>query len=141
MHKTLTEPRDEIMLVATEHNWDLHSTSDWERVTWEIYYNGHYDVKTYYVGCEKPFRRAAEGDLDKEVVIKLKSIIDTQIWRKNPPVDACDGIAWEIEYFTPGGERLNYSGKPDYIYGETTLEQIVALLPKEGVYEACEVEE
>ncbi|MCR5822825.1 MAG: hypothetical protein K6G60_00170 [Lachnospiraceae bacterium] len=140
MLKPLSGPRDEIMLIATEHNWGLHSTNDWDRITWTICYNGRYNVKTYYVGSEKPFRRAVEGDLDKEVVIKLKSILDTKILRKNPPVDACDGVAWEIEYFTPGGERLNYSGKPDYIYGETTLEQIVALLPKEGVYEACEVE-
>lgn len=128
----------QIMLVVNEYNWGLHSTSDWERVTWTIYYDGDCRTRTYYAGSEMPFHKEARGNLDKELVKQLKSLFDTQIWRKNPPADACDGTAWDMKYFAPGGERLNYSGKPGYIYGEETLERIADLLPKEGVYEAWE---
>ena len=126
-----------IMLVATEYNWGLHRSNDWSSVTWTVRYDGGYDVRTYY-GDETLPHRESHGKLDKAPVNELRSILDTKPWRMNPPADACDGTAWEMKYFSPEGKKLNYSGKPGYIYREETLGRIAALLPKEGVHEAWE---
>lgn len=46
---------------------------------------------------------------------------------------ACDGEAWEIEYYDPDCRILNSSGDAGYIYGEKCLEKIISLLPGENM--------
>lgn len=52
-------------------------------------------------------------------------------WR-DPTIDnsaSCDGVAWEIVYYSNGGIIINSSERLDYIYGHSAMETIVSCLP------------
>ncbi len=45
-----------LLLKATEYNWSLIGPGDWKKTVWNIYYDGSYEMTSYFMplfgGCE-----------------------------------------------------------------------------------------
>lgn len=138
------------MLEATEYNWDLMELGDWRTVTWIINHDMSYSITTEYLPeCDpnsKDFielwdpdsndfselvKKTENGVMDEAEFTELLEKLNTKLWR-NPDIqiNACDGSAWQITYYSSDGKVINSSGKLDYIYGEEVLENIVSRLPQ-----------
>ncbi len=135
-----------LLLKAIEHNWGLTGPGDWSEVQWNIFYDGTYEVVSFFrpsfEACKNAMERKEQpefvkkkstGELDNEVFFKLRETIKQKQWR-DPSLEvyAFDGVAWEIESFREDGSIENTSGKLGYIYGHRVLETIVSLLPDDG---------
>lgn len=134
------------LLKAIEHNWGMMDPGDWSEVKWNIFYDGSYEViSTFNPTFEayeemlqrddhpKPVKKKTTGRMDEETFSKLREAMKHEPWRDPTlDVDACDGVAWEIESYEDDGRVRSTSGKLDYIYGHRVLETIVSLLPADG---------
>ena len=128
---------NDIILNAVEHNWSLHGPGDWDTVEWIIYYDHtyktrvdfvpEYDWKTNETINVAPIINT--GKLDDKMFSDLEALLKTKAWR-DPLIDiqACDGVAWKIDYYSFEGKIINSSGKLGYIYGEKLLGDIVKML-------------
>ena len=135
-----------LILKAEQHNWGLISNGDWEKVIWYIYSDRSYDMKSFSV----PTRESVQdlyannpqatgnltdfyqktGKMTQTVFDRLTKAMETEPWR-NPSIGiaACDGVAWQIEQYSPDGSVKRSSGELDYIYGHQVLEAIAYSLP------------
>ena len=134
------------LLKAVEHNWGLMGPGDWSEVKWRVFYDSSYEViSTFNPSSEayddawkrnerpKPVKKKTTGKMADEAFSKLREAIKCGPWRDpSLDVDACDGVAWEIESYWEDGGIENSSGKLGYIYGHHVLETIVSLLPDDG---------
>ncbi len=134
------------LLKAVQYNWDLIGPGDWTEVKWRIFYDGSYEITSTFNASFEDYKNAHErkerpepekkkttGEMADEDFSKLREAIKCEPWR-DPflNVDACDGVAWEIESYREDGGIENTSGKPTYIYFQRVLEEIVSLLPIDG---------
>ena len=126
------------MIVATEHNWGLKRAGDWNIITWKIYYDRSFlkSVETIpglnddLTEIPNTIRDAVSGEMEPEAFEELRTLLETEKWRiLGRDINACDGVAWKIDFYSPDGELRNSSGKLGYIYGEPVLERIVETLP------------
>lgn len=134
------------MLEVIEHNWGLKFQGDWHTVTWIINYDMSYSITVEYVPEWNPDRtvpnntdsRIINGIMDKSAHDELREQLEIKQWRDpDIQINACDGVAYQIIYYSADGKTLNSSGKLGYIYGEEVLENIVNMLPKtEKMYDA-----
>ena len=126
-----------IILNAAEHNWSRHGPGDWDTVEWVIYYNHTYKTKVDFV--PKYDWKTNEtinvpqiintGKLDDKTFSDLEALLKTKEWRDpNMDIQASDGVAWKIDYYSYEGKIINSSGKLGYIYGEKLLGDIVKVL-------------
>ena len=135
--------RKYLLLSAEEHNWSCIGPGDWKTVSWRIYSDASYKIKIAFQKSwddmpsflhdkrEPNNYKTKTGVMEKEAFEKLNKLIKTPIWRDSSlRIDACDGEAWSIYYYSPTKEILNSSGKLGYIYGEEVLEKIVSCLPE-----------
>ncbi len=128
---------NDIILIAVEHNWSRHGPGDWDTVEWIIYYDHtyktkvefvpEYDWKTNETDIITPIINT--GKVDDKMFSDLEVLLKTKAWR-DPLIDiqACDGVAWKIDYYSSEGKIINSSGKLGYIYGEKLLGDIVKML-------------
>lgn len=141
-----------MLLKAIKENWGLTGPGDWSEVRWVIFDDGSYEVvstsnptseawdKAYKMGeYPKPGKKQTTGKMDGESFSKLLEAMRSEPWRDpTVNVDACDGVAWEIESYGEDGSVKNTSGKLGYIYGHRSLEKIASLLPEdENVYDSA----
>ncbi len=127
----------ELFLKAVEHNWSLHGPGDWNIVEWEIYYDHTYATKVSFIPKRDQVTYESidvppiinTGKLDDKMFSDLEALLKTKVWR-DPLIDiqACDGVAWKIDYYSSEGKIINSSGKLGYIYGEKLLGDIVNFL-------------
>ena len=138
-----------LLLKAIEHNWGLKGPGDWNTVTWLIYHDASYDIISAFnptiedAEIEESFlpklvEKKVTGAMESDYFSKLCEAIKIDPWR-DPTLDvnACDGVAWELEAYREDGSIEKTSGKLGYIYGDRVLETIVSLLPKdENLYDS-----
>ncbi len=135
-----------LILKAEEYNWGLKRPGSWEKLIWYVYSDRTYNMKTYYIlpfeECKKHRHSVGyniydfigvsqkNGKLSQKNYDRLLSALDSEPWRDNSvECDACDGVAWKIDRFSPEGSVVQSSGEVDYIYGQEILETIAGLLP------------
>jgi hypothetical protein len=126
-----------IILNAVEHNWGRHGPGDWDTVEWVIYYNHTYETKVDFVAkydwkTNKTINVPQiinTGKIDDKTFSDLEALLKTKAWRDpNIDIQASDGVAWKIDYYSSEGKIINSSGKLGYIYGEKLLGDIVKML-------------
>ena len=143
-----------ILLKAEEYNWGFKRAGSWEKIVWNIYRDRTYNMKLYSI---LPFEECKiyrspdgyniydfigvsqkNGKLSQRKYDCLLSALDSEPWRDSSvECDACDGVAWKIERFSPDGAVVQSSGDLGYIYGQEVLETIAGLLPFVNNYGSC----
>ena len=141
------ETEKRLLLKATEHNWGLQGPGDWKEMEWRVFTDGSFErTATFNPGfgdlwddrdSTAPTRSKTTSRMREEAFAKLREAIASEPWR-DPALEvfACDGVAWQIESYREDGSVDKTSGKIGYIYGHTTLETIVSLLPAGDRYGA-----
>lgn len=127
------------MLKASEHNWGLMGPGDWRETVWEVNYDGTYKITSVFnpimdpnsVEIPKTVKQSTTGSLNDDEFSKLKALLEKEKWRTpGVMIEACDGTAWKIDFYSPEGKIQRNSGKLGYIYGEKVLEKIAHQLCK-----------
>ncbi len=134
-----------LLLKAVKHNWGLMGPGDWKEERWTVYSDGLYTrVLTYNPTLEEVEEMRTNDDCIRTTAKcvkrtrgrikhfdRLQKLITSDPWIDPQIVcNACDGVAWKIDVFSPEGEIIKTSGdRIGYIYGQRVLEEIAALLP------------
>ena len=133
----------QLLLKATEYNWDLIGPGDWTEIIWLIYQDGSFEIILHFnplydenrilsniVELIKPLEKKKHGMMDIKMFNELCESLKCEQWR-NPTVcdTAVDGVAWTIESYNGDGAIDKTSGEIDYIFGHKFLENIVSFLP------------
>ena len=141
--------RKAIILKATMHNWGLVQAGDLRMVVWYVFRDGSFEMRSYHNHIFKgnetidqevdmmlnPKETVDRGTLSDTSFSRLNELINESPWRSPSvnPSGSVDGNAWEIESYNEDGSLDKTSGKPDYICGYRVLEDIVDLLPRDGI--------
>ncbi|SNU06662.1 hypothetical protein SAMN06297422_10711 [Lachnospiraceae bacterium] len=134
----------QLLLKATEYNWDLIGPGDWTEKIWLIYRDGSYEIISHFTPLYDenriitriaetiiPLEKKKQGMMDIETFDELCELLKCEQWRDSTVCDtADDGVAWTIESYTGDGNIDKTSGEIDYILGHRILENIVGLLPE-----------
>lgn len=146
----VSEVKKHLILRAKEHNWGLIGPGSWSTVSWSIYSDGSYSIRSEFLPDRGAFIdgypdhlpkndiKTTHGAMDTASFQKLIDLMSKELWR-DPDIEchACDGVAWVIKQFDANGKVLKSSGDLDYIYGQRTLEEIARCLPSDDqIYDA-----
>ena len=135
-----------LVLIATEENWGLIGPGDWTKVVWNIFSDGYYEKIVYFYPTDyddeflkkhhiRKKQKKNTGRMKLKSIKKLCKELSREPWRDPTiEIDACDGVAWQIESYNEDGSIDKTSGDVDYIYGHIILENIVSLLPDDEDY-------
>ena len=139
--------KEQLLLKAVKHNWEMAHPGQWRSVTWKLYDDGNCLVRASFLpqwDKDGDFSEAQSlrGFLKRMEIHsrrvkmsgkqfeRLCSELEKEPWREPDLLcHACDGEAWKIEQYSSDGNIIRSSGKMDYIYGHPVLESIAFLLP------------
>ena len=108
-------------------NWGLIGPGSWSKREWKIYDDMSVSYTIVYNSTENN-TNTFSFELSKDAFNSIISNIESAK-NDSTKVDACDGEAWEFVEYSNGMEVWKRS--MDYIYGISTLENIVDILRKE----------
>ena len=121
-----------LILMADDHNWGLISVDDWSEVTWQIFSDGSYHIKTVFVADRNTDNSVeCSGKMRASSFGKFMDAISCDWDSDCFDVDGCDGVAWAIEQYDESGAIIRSSGPLGYIYGKKAIERIIRLLPRQ----------
>ena len=132
-----------LLMKAVQYNWSLHGAGEWTESKWRVFTNGTYELTVSFlpnfddipekVKSGRSTKKKKTGVIDRKTFAQLREALEAEPWEKSAEdTFACDGVGWEIILYHEDGSILKTSGKPGYIYGNKTLEKIVAFLPYMG---------
>ena len=113
-----------LILKATQYNWQLKYPGCWDSRTWLIYDDGNCEITACYVLSESVYKNES---LSAVMISRLKDLCHKK-WEKEH-IRACDGSTWVITAYEDGKPIQSTGTHPRYIYHLKVLEEIAGLLP------------
>ena len=113
-----------LILKATQYNWQLKYQGCWDSRTWLIYDDGNWEITVCYVLSETIYMKASLSAME---LSHLKDLCHME-WEQEY-IRVCDGTAWIMTAYENGKPIQSTGIHPRYIYHLKVLEEIAASLP------------